>query len=115
MKKSLKVLLFILTISVLVLSACGGGNQQTTEEPVVEEPTEAPVAEEPTEAPVAEEPTEAPAEEPLGEPLKIGVMSDLTGGLALFGNEMWQGLQLGFEYATDGTMVAGKINRIRRC
>ncbi|MEJ2485150.1 MAG: substrate-binding domain-containing protein [Anaerolineales bacterium] len=107
MKKSLKVLLFMLTISVLVLSACGGGNQQTTEEPVVEEPTEAPAAEEPTEAPVAEEPTEAPVEEQLGEPLKIGVMSDLTGGLALFGNEMWQGLQLGFEYATDGTMVAG--------
>lgn len=42
-----------------------------------------------------------------GETLKIGVMSDLTGGLALFGNEMWEGLQLGFEYATDGSMIAG--------
>lgn len=45
--------------------------------------------------------------EEVGDPLKIGVLSDLTGGLALFGNEMWEGLQLGFEYATDGTMVAG--------
>ena len=43
----------------------------------------------------------------MGEPLKIGVMSDLTGALALFGNEMWNGLQLGFDYATDGTMVVG--------
>jgi branched-chain amino acid transport system substrate-binding protein len=51
---------------------------------------------------------EEPAEEAeLGEPLKIGVLSDLSGGLALFGNEMWEGLQLGFEYATDGSMVAG--------
>jgi branched-chain amino acid transport system substrate-binding protein len=43
----------------------------------------------------------------MGETLKIGVLSDLTGGLALFGNEMWQGLQLGFDYATDGTMMVG--------
>jgi branched-chain amino acid transport system substrate-binding protein len=32
-------------------------------------------------------------------------MSDMTGALALFGNEMWEGLQLGFEYATDGTLM----------
>ncbi len=114
MKKSLKVLLFVLAISVLVLSACGGGNQPAAEEPAAEEPAaEEPAAEEPAaEEPAAEEPAEEePAEEEpmeeMGEPLKIGVMSDLTGGLALFGNEMWQGLQLGFEYATDGTMVAG--------
>ncbi|MCI0395941.1 MAG: substrate-binding domain-containing protein [Chloroflexi bacterium] len=109
---------------VLVLVACGGA-QEATEEPTqapaeteaapeetaeepteeaVEEPTEE-AMEEPTEE-AMEEPTEEPAAE-LGDPLKIGVMSDLSGGLALFGNEMWNGLQLGFEYATDGTMVAG--------
>ncbi len=65
----------------------------------------APPAEEPTPEPTPE-PTEAPMEE-MGEPLKIGVMSDLSGALALFGNEMWEGLQLGFQYATDGSMVAG--------
>lgn len=69
------------------------------------------MAEEPPEEPTPE-PTEEPTPEPepeaeLGEPLKIGVMSDLSGALALFGNEMWEGLQLGFQYATDGSMVAG--------
>lgn len=86
-----------LTIATLVLAACGGATP-TAEAPTAE-PTKAAA---PTAAPTAE-----PTEVPLGEPLKIGVLSDLTGGLLLFGNEMWNGLQLGFEYATDGTMVAG--------
>lgn len=100
------LLLTVLLLAAMALAACG---TPATTEPEVE-PTDPPAAE-PTDAPV--EPTEAPAEptataEPeLGEPLKIGVMSDLSGGLALFGNEMWEGLQLGFEYATDGTLVAG--------
>jgi len=113
MKKTLKALLFLLVVSTLLLSACGGTvENNATEEPDVEEPvanepeTEEPDVEEPDVEEPVEEATEEPMEE-LGEPLKIGVMSDLSGGLALFGNEMWQGLQLGFEYATDGTMVAG--------
>ena len=130
-KMSLYRLLTLVIVLALFLAACGGNAETTTnnevvnntntteenatDEPVVEptdepveEPAEEPTAEvveEPT-AEVVEEPTEEPAAE-LGEPLKIGVMSDLTGGLALFGNEMWAGLQLGFEYATDGTLVAG--------
>jgi branched-chain amino acid transport system substrate-binding protein len=99
----------LLTLAALVLAACGGP-AATTEAP---QPTEAPRptdAPQPTAAPTVvptEVPTEAPTEEPLGEPLKIGVLSDLSGGLLLFGNEMWNGLQLGFEYATSGALVAG--------
>jgi branched-chain amino acid transport system substrate-binding protein len=132
-KKRLFALLIMLLTFALVLTACGGEEptaepepteapaEEPTEEPAeepMEEPTEEPM-EEPTEEPM-EEPTEEPMEEPteepaaeepeeeeMGEPLKIGVISDLSGGLALFGNEMWNGLQLGFEYATDGTMMAG--------
>lgn len=94
--------LCLLTTLALALAACGGG----TPTPAPTEPpaTEAP---KPTEAPTEVPPTEAPTEVPLGEPLKIGVLSDLTGGLQLFGNEMWNGLQLGFDYATDGTLIAG--------
>ncbi len=78
-----------------------------TSAPATQAPaTSAPATSAPTVAPTAA-PTEAPTEAPLGEPLKIGVMSDLTGGLALFGNEMWNGLRLGMQYATDGKMVAG--------
>lgn len=109
MKKSFIVMLALLAISAVLLTACGGGNTPANE-PMNDEPMNEPAnepANEPVEEP-AEEPKEEPMEEPaLGETLKIGVMSDLTGGLALFGNEMWEGLQLGFDYATDGTMVAG--------
>ncbi|MFZ0544915.1 MAG: substrate-binding domain-containing protein [Candidatus Promineifilaceae bacterium] len=121
-RKRLFTILSILLIFAFGLVACGGEEPTATpapteapaEEPteVMEEPTEEPM-EEPTEE-MMEEPTEEPMEEPteepmeeMGEPLKIGVISDLSGGLALFGNEMWNGLQLGFQYATDGTMVAG--------
>ena len=44
-----------------------------------------------------------------GEPLKIGLMTDLTGALKIYGVEMQNGFMLGLEYATDGTMeVAGR-------
>ncbi len=103
-------LLTFLLLAALILGACQSAATEEATEPAeatevmeaTEEPMEA--TEEPMEA--TEEPMEA-TEEPMGEPLKIGVMSDLSGALALFGNEMWEGLQLGFEYATDGTMMAG--------
>ncbi len=99
MKPLPKILIVLLVALALVLSAC----QSATPSP---EPTNPPKAE-PTEA--MAEPTAEPTQEPMGEPLKIGVLSDLTGPLALFGNEMWQGLQIGFDYATGGTMtIAGR-------
>lgn len=96
----------LLTLS-LVAAQCTAA---ATPEPAAA-PTTAPAepAATPEEA-MKEEPTVAPTEEAmmgLGEPLKIGVLSDLTGPLALFGNETWEGLQIGFDYATDGKMVAG--------
>jgi branched-chain amino acid transport system substrate-binding protein len=44
-----------------------------------------------------------------GEPLRIGVLTDHSGPLSIYGFEQTQGLMLGLEYATDGTMeVAGR-------
>lgn len=44
-----------------------------------------------------------------GETLKIGLITDLTGVLQLYGVELENGLTLGIEYATDGTFeVAGR-------
>ncbi len=44
-----------------------------------------------------------------GEPLRIGVLTDHSGALAIYGFEQTQGFDLGLEYATDGTMeVAGR-------
>jgi branched-chain amino acid transport system substrate-binding protein len=39
--------------------------------------------------------------------LKIGVLTDHTGALAVYGYELTQGFELGLEYATDGTMMIG--------
>jgi len=95
----------LLTIVAVLLAACGPA--ATTAAPTTA-PTQAPpTAAAATNTPIPPTDTPEPTAVPLGEPLKIGVMSDLSGGLALFGNEMWEGLQLGFEYATDGTLVAG--------
>ncbi len=119
-----RIYLILTLIMALGLTACAAAatpaaapTQATTTEPtaVMEEPvaTEE-VMEQPTEAPTeeameepTEEPTEEAMEEPMGEPLKIGVLADQTGALALFGNEASQGLELGFEYATDGSMSVG--------
>jgi len=89
----------LLIVAGLLMAACAPAATPTA----APQPTQPPA---PT-APPAPTDTPEPTDVPLGEPLKIGVMSDLSGGLALFGNEMWEGLQLGFDYATDGALVAG--------
>jgi branched-chain amino acid transport system substrate-binding protein len=100
MKRRTMLLLNILLIFALTLAACSSDTETETDAPPA--PTTAPAA---TDVP-APEPTDVPEPE-MGEPLKIGVMSDLSGPLALFGNEIKNGLEIGFEYATDGTMMAG--------
>ena len=132
-RRTVLMLLSLLMALALTLSACGGTTTETTEptaEAVVEEPTAEVVEEvaptdepapEPTEAPAeeateapAEEATEAPAEETgeqpfAGEELVIGLMTDKSGALAVYGPSQTQGFYLGLEYATDGTMeVAGR-------
>ncbi|HOU39964.1 MAG TPA: ABC transporter substrate-binding protein [Promineifilum sp.] len=139
-RRTLWIVLSLFTVFVLALSACGGTTTTetaATEAPAAEpteavvEPTEAP-AEEPTEAPTEAavvEPTEAPAEEATvapteeaaaageqpfaGEELVIGLMTDKSGALAIYGPSQTQGFYLGLEYATDGTMeVAGRPIRV---
>jgi branched-chain amino acid transport system substrate-binding protein len=121
MKRILLITLSLFVIASLLLSACvPAATEQATEAPatekptevVVEEPTEVVATEEPTavvtEAPT-EEPTEAPTEEPQGEPLVVGLMTDKSGALAIYGPSQTQGFYLGLEYATNGTMeVAGR-------
>ncbi len=61
-------------------------------------------------APVDDPPVddEAPAddeEEALGEPVKVGALTSLSGVLEDYGNQFKNGFELGLEYLTDGTMV----------
>lgn len=106
--------LLALIVLVVALAACGGGAETppATEPPptaVAEEPTQAP---EPTATEAVAEPTSEPAaeEEPTtGEPIKIGLLTDQSGALAIYGPQQENGFRLGLEYATNGTMqVAGR-------
>jgi len=135
MKRStLFLVLAVLVIASLVLAACpSAATPAPTAPPAapVEQPTTPP---EPTATPVpptatpepvateapAEEPTAAPTEEPAPEPvvagepialtceepIKIGLITDLTGGLALYGVMTNRSFQLGMEYASGAAGTA---------
>ncbi len=110
-RRNLLFTLFALAfVLVFALAACGGADTaepapEATEAPAeqpVAEPTEEPAAE-PTEEPAAE-PTEAMAEETAAlacaEPIKVGLITDQTGALAIYGAHVMRGFPLGMEYAT---------------
>ncbi len=99
-------LLSLLIVLMLALAACGGGETTETAPEATEAPVEQPaeeVVEEPTAVP-AEEVAEEPAEEAAGltcaEPIKVGLITDQTGALAIYGAHVMRGFPLGMEYAT---------------
>ncbi len=60
----------------------------------------------PTAAPTPVPPTAAPT---AGKPIKVGLLTDQTGALAIYGPMLENGFALGLEYATGGTnSVAGR-------
>ncbi len=92
MKKLFITLSFLATLALVV--ACAG--------PPAAQPTQAPA---PT-TPPRPTPTEAP--KAAGEPITIGLMTDQSGALAIYGPMQERGFRLGLEYATNGSMeVAG--------
>jgi branched-chain amino acid transport system substrate-binding protein len=83
----------------LVLAACAPAPKPTPT-PVVPTPTPTPA---PTPTPTA------PKYPFAGKPLKIGLLTDDSGPLAIYGPMLERGFELGLEYATNGTMeVAGR-------
>jgi branched-chain amino acid transport system substrate-binding protein len=98
MKKARLTLLTIMVIVPLVLASCVTQVTETAE-PVMDE------TEVVTEEPVADE-TEAtePEGEEMGEVLKIGQLSWLSGAYALYGQQQTRGFELGLEYMSGGEM-----------
>ncbi|NTU54645.1 MAG: ABC transporter substrate-binding protein [Anaerolineales bacterium] len=100
--KVLRKFAFLLVAMSLVLAAC---TPAATEAPAVDEPVV------PTEVP-AEAPTEAVAEEPAGltcaEPVKVGLITDASGALAIYGAHILRSFMLGMEYATGAPGSAGE-------
>ena len=116
MKKSFIKLFVLLVVAAMLLSACGGGNNNadnTPNEPA-NEPANEPM-EEPTEEPT-EEPMDEPIEEPMDEtgltceePVKVGLITDLTGALAIYGAHILPSFMIGMEYATGAPGSAGEV------
>ncbi|MBI3168952.1 MAG: substrate-binding domain-containing protein [Chloroflexi bacterium] len=94
--KVLRTLAFLLVTASLVLAACAPA---ATEAPV--EATEAA-----TEAPT-EVATEAPAGLTCAEPIKVGLITDASGALAIYGAHILRSFMLGMEYATGAAGSAG--------
>ena len=116
MKKSLTFIVSMLLVVAMVLGACQPKPEvPPTEEPVVEEPViEDPVVEEPVEEAVEEPVEEEPARLVCEEPIKIGLISDITGLLQSYGDWMVRSFMLGMEYATGAPGSAGE-NSSSRC
>ncbi len=108
-----KVLLFVALIALFAFAvACAPSPAPTAAPTQAPAPTSAPAAQ-PTAAPKptdAPKPTVAPTTAaPAGKPIKVGLLTDQTGALAIYGPMLENGFALGLEYATGGTnTVAGR-------
>lgn len=103
-KRILWLLLSLLVISSLVMAACAPATEEPTEEPEAEEV----VDEEPTEEPETDEPEEI-EELVCDEPIKVGLITDASGALAIYGTHILRSFMLGMEYATGAAGSAGDV------
>jgi branched-chain amino acid transport system substrate-binding protein len=121
--KTRSLLIFGLLFVVLILAACSPqateaptqvpttAPQPTEEATMAPEPTEV-MTEEPTMAP---EPTEVMTEPPTtggitcDAPIKVGLISDGTGALAIYGAHIYRSFMLGMEYATGAPGSVGDV------
>ena len=102
-------LLSLLIISAMLLSACAPAAAPTaapapTQPPAAVEPTKAPEVA-PTQPPAAVEPTKAPEQPVAKGELTVGLMTDDSGSLAIYGPMLERGWELGLDYATKGTGI----------
>jgi len=93
--KKLATIISLLAVLAMVLSACAQPTPAATEAPVVE-----PTA-------VVVEATAAPAGLTCAEPIKIGLITDLSGALASYGEMITRSFMLGMEYAAGAAGSAG--------
>jgi branched-chain amino acid transport system substrate-binding protein len=103
----------VLLVFAMILTACGAPQATETTVPATEAPaTEAPATEAPaTEAPAIEAPTEAPTEPPSTEPIKIGMLTDLT-GFTPWAVQVRDGMALAAQEINEAGGVDGRMIEI---
>ncbi len=110
-QKSLTIILTMFLFMAFILVACGGDEEPTPEPAEVqEEPAQ---VEEPAQEVEEPEEVEEPAEEMAAagvsceEPVKVGLITDETGALAIYGAHVLRSFPLGMEYATGAAGTEG--------
>jgi branched-chain amino acid transport system substrate-binding protein len=118
--KTFRTLIVYLVVAALLLSACGPAATPTPAPtnppaPTAVPPTAAPTAVPPTEAPTGaptEAPTVAPTAAPVGltcdQPIKVGLITDVTGALSIYGTMILRSFMLGMEYVAGAPGSAGE-------
>ncbi|MBI5030614.1 MAG: substrate-binding domain-containing protein [Chloroflexi bacterium] len=126
-----KIVLIALIALALIVAACASPTAEPTKAPVVSSSSSVASSVAPTAVPATKPPapTTAPssssasssaasssvavssassaASSAAGKPLKVGLMTDRTGALAIYGPMLENGFALGLEYATGGTNTVG--------
>ena len=93
----------------LVATACSDGDttdEETTDETTDETGDDTGDDESADTEEEGEEDDDEPAEA-TGEPLRVGIITSSSGPLAAYGNQFLSGLEVGLDYATDGTGAIG--------
>ncbi len=100
--KAFRIIPFLLVLLALLVAACSP--------PATAEPTDVPQPTEPqpTAAPEATEPP-APTGVVCDEPVKVGLITDATGSLAVYGTHIIRRFMLGMEYATGAQGSVGEV------
>ncbi len=122
MKTAVK--LFALLMILVVIASCGTTPAPATATPQPAEPTATQAAAQPTDTPQPEptqaeaQPTEPPAA-PAGltcdQPIKIGLITDLTGPLSIYGTMIQRSFLLGMEYMAGAPGTNDGVFRIDDC
>jgi branched-chain amino acid transport system substrate-binding protein len=122
--KNVRTLSMLLIIAALILGACSPQATPTPEAPAPVEPAPAqptpvpptPVPATPvpaaTKPPAADTPAPAPAGLACDRPIKVGLITDASGPLALYGAHILRSFMLGMEYAAGAPGSAGDVFEI---
>jgi branched-chain amino acid transport system substrate-binding protein len=108
----------LLIVALMVISCTPKPTEAPTNTPVPAEPTPTTKVEAAaTDTPKPAEPTDTPATTGLvcEEPIKLGLITDLTGGLAIYGNMTHRAFMLGMEYATGAPGTDENVFQIDDC